>query len=285
MAAPNLVPEDRIERILSSTRDLAVMPHVVFKVLEMSSADDSSAASLEAAVQTDPGLSTKVLSIANSAAFALPTRVTSINQAIMFIGLRQMRQLCMTAGLVETFVGRNDASSLRRRQWWRTAVDTGLAARKLAQDARVEAESAYACGLLHLVGKSVLDRFDKDGYATVEAMVAEGVNEAEAETRVFQCDHVTLGQAVADRWKLPDEIKSGIAYTVPASVGSPHVAYRGLVSISHMIATFAKEGHVTDGESPFTYWAVEVSNLADKTPAALIRTGLTAIAEGTHMHA
>ncbi len=110
---------DPIDRILSQCGDVAVLPQVVFKIMEMTGDDSSSAHALERAIVVDPGFSIKLLAQANSAYYSLPKKVTSIKEAIMFVGFKSVRQLAMAVGVFDMFVGKTDKDSLRRRGWWR----------------------------------------------------------------------------------------------------------------------------------------------------------------------
>ena len=169
MAAPQFSHENPVDQVLAKTKDIAVLPHVVFKIMELSGSDETSLATLERTILVDPGFSAKILTVANSAHYALPKRCSSIREAVMFIGLRQVRQICMTVGLLDTFMGRTDKESMRKRGWWRMSVDTAMCAKSIAAVVQgVDPDTAYSCGLLHLIGKTILDRYNPSEYSKVE---------------------------------------------------------------------------------------------------------------------
>src|ERR1041385_5357658 len=118
---------DPLEELLEKVDGLAVLPHVVFKVLEVSASEDAQPLELERAIIVDPGFSSKVLTLANSAFFGLPRRVTSIREAFLFRGFRSDRTLAPTMGTYDVFVAKADRESLRHRAWWRHSVDTAVA--------------------------------------------------------------------------------------------------------------------------------------------------------------
>src|SRR3954463_725910 len=146
---------DPLAELLEKVDGLAVLPHVVFKVLEVSGSEDAPPMELERAIIVDPGFSSKVLTLANSAFFGLPRRVTSIREAILFLGFRSVRNLAMTVGAYDLFVGKTDKESMRRRGWWRHSLDTAVCCKWLCfYSKRGNADDAYTCGLLHLIGKT-----------------------------------------------------------------------------------------------------------------------------------
>lgn len=218
MSAPFLNSQtDEIAKLIEQIEELAVLPHVVYKVLELSATTDTAATELERTIVVDPGFSTRLLTLANSAFYALPKRVTSIREAVAFLGFKQIRQMAMTVGFFDMFVGKNDRGSLRRRAWWRHSIDTAVSCRWLATESRrLAADEAYTCGLLHYLGKPLLDRHDPVGYEQVERLVAEGGwTEIDAEREVFGGDHVQVAMGACAKWRIPETIVAALDYVSP----------------------------------------------------------------------
>ena len=94
-------PTSPVERILSKAGELSVLPQVVCQVVEAASNQDTSAKTLEATTQVDPGFSAKLIAQANSAYFSLPNKVSSIREAVMFLGLDEIRRIAMTVGVFD----------------------------------------------------------------------------------------------------------------------------------------------------------------------------------------
>ena len=185
-----------------SVEDLAVLPHVVFKVLEISNSAESPAAAIEKAIIVDPGFSTKILAQANSAQYGLPRRVTSIREAVMYLGFKSVRNLAMSVGTFDLFVGKNDAESLRRRMWWRHSIDTAMACKWIAKTTGAAAlDDAYTVGLLHLVGKTILDRMKPKDHDVIAALVAkQEVGEYIAERQMYGFHLGDLIEVTGEKW-------------------------------------------------------------------------------------
>ncbi len=183
MAAQPIAHDDSaVSRLIAKVDGMAVLPHVVFRVLEISNAAESSIADLDRAIAVDPGFSAKVLTMANSAYFGLPRQVTSIRDALVFLGIKTIRNLAMTIGVFDLFVGKTDKESLRRRAWWRHSLDTAIAAKYLAMLSRKSnPDDAYTCGLMHLIGKTLMDRYGGLDYGNVLHLVGCGWDEEKAE--------------------------------------------------------------------------------------------------------
>ena len=270
-----------MKQLVAKVDGLAVLPHVVFKVLELTGDTDNPTSEMERAITVDPGFSSKVLILANSAAFALPRKVTSIKEALMFLGYKAVRQVAMTVGVYDMFVGKTDRDSLRRRSWWRHSVDTAVCARWLAEGTRkCGPDDAYTCGLLHLIGKTLLDRFGEGDYKHVEEMTLFGIKDYKAEEAVYGCNHVEVGVAAATKWGLADEMIAGINYARPPEDEQEDARLRAVVAIATRIASMAVEGLTPDDTVLRTLpsWAFETLDIEPAKAPHLIEGGTGAIA-------
>lgn len=236
---------------MSRVGDLAVLPQVVFKIVEMTGVEDSSAAEIERAIVVDPGFSAKVLQQSNSAFYALPRKVTSIKDAVMFLGLKSVRQIAMNVGVFDLFVGKTDAESLRRRAWWRLSIDTAIAASTFAQKSkRANPEEAYTCGLLHLIGRTLLDRAEAQSFDTVQALIQHGADEEQAERAVYGSSHIEVSVAAAMKWGFPAVLISGLDYRRPLESDDPAAGLRASVTLGHWFATRLQSSTNFDTEQP-----------------------------------
>ncbi len=268
--------------IVAQVEELAVLPHVVFKVLELSGSTDNSTQEIERAISVDPGFSSKVLILVNSAAYALPKKVVSIREALMFLGYKSVRQLAMTVGVFDMFVGKNDSDSLRRRAWWRHSVDTAVCARWLAEETKkLSGDDAYTCGLLHCIGKTLLDRFGVADYKHVEEMITFGIKDFKAEEAVYGCNHMEVAAAAVKKWGLPPELVSGLDYAHACDETEPFRLQRACTALASHIATHAVEGSsgATDDDTcGLPLWALAIMGIPEDRAGNLVVGGTAAIA-------
>jgi HD-like signal output (HDOD) protein len=280
-ALPASNQNTRLDLLISKVDELAVLPHVVFKVLEISGDADSPAAEMEKAIVIDPDFSSKVLALSNSAMYALPKKVSSIKEAIMFLGFRSVRTLAMTVGVFDLFVGKTDAESLRRRTWWRHSIDTAVCARWLANETKkVNADEAYTCGLLHCIGKTLLDRVGDGDYEEVAKLTFAGESEPEAERKVFGCDHVELALGAAGKWGFPEELIQGIDYLEVSRGGFEANERRACTAIAEVIAGIATAGSNSkeDSQELIPAWAIQTLGLDPARIDTIIDQATAAIA-------
>ena len=285
-------PNNSLAAILAKVGEIAAMPQVVYKIIELTGTTATSAQAIEDAISLDPGFSSKVLILANSAFYALPRRVTSIREAATFMGYKTIRQLAMTVGVFDMFVGKNDSGSLRKRTWWRHSVDAAVCAKVLAKNsAHVDPEDAYSCALLHDVGKSLLDRATQGEYVQVEELIATGMSAVDAEKQVFGCTHMELGAASAARWNLPQMIIDSIAMHHGNASGdfSYHVAVTCIASeFAHQIVEGRKAVDESAAEESAqrvwaSEWAMSILGFSNEKLEQIYRECKTAITQRTGM--
>ncbi len=279
---PVIEENESLRKLLTKVTDLAVLPHVVFRVLELSGSADHSTAEFERVITVDPGFSSKVLILANSAAYALPKKVTSIREALMFLGFKSIRQMAMTVGVFDLFVGKNDRESLRRRAWWRHSVDTAICGRWLADGLhKLPGDDAYTCGLLHLIGKTLLDRLGETDYKHVEEMVMFGIKDYKAEEAIYGCNHMDVAAAAAAKWGLSETLISGLHYSHSCEEDDPFRYHRACTALATNIATLAVEGSSGPVEEVLhclPAWAMEVMGITAERAGQIIDGGCAAIA-------
>lgn len=273
-------PTSPVERILSKAGELSVLPQVVCQVVEAASNQDTSAKTLEATIQVDPGFSAKLIAQANSAYFSLPNKVSSIREAVMFLGLDEIRRIAMTVGVFDMFVGKTDEESLRRRAWWRHSLDTAVFCRVASESMPMVNEAeAYTCGLLHWIGKTILDRFDPAQYSKVQKVVDQGAPDVLAERAVFQCDHIAVALGAAARWGFPELLVAGLDYFTPAHDHNPENSLRACTALGSRIVRFVRSGHPADdiGMELIPGWILDSLGLSENMVKTVICTGASAV--------
>jgi putative nucleotidyltransferase with HDIG domain len=178
----------------------------------------------------DPGLTSRLLKLANSSFYGLSGRVGSVREALMVLGLATVRNMVLACAVMENLPGER-CDVLDGPGLWQHALGTGAAARLLARRAGLEPELAFTAGLLHDMGKLVLALHFPEAYrAVLRHQQAEGCHIREAEQFVLGFDHAEAGARVARRWRLPAALVDAIAWHHRPEDGAPRLA--GLIHIA-----------------------------------------------------
>ena len=197
---------ERVERRIAEGRlDLPVLPQVAGQILAGGIDDSTEVRTLSDLLHHDQTLAGHVLRVANSAAYAGNVRVQSIQQAVVRIGLSQLREIVVGVAL-QTRVFRVDGYQDVVGDLWTHSAVTGAYAKEIARLLRVNAESAFLCGLLHDIGKPVVLSLLLD-----VAREADEPLEPDTCVAILGPYHTRVGHTLAERWKLPESVSEAIA--------------------------------------------------------------------------
>jgi len=199
------------EQLAAGVQDLPSLPAVVMELLSSIEQDDIDISVLAKKVSYDQALTAKTLRLANSSSFGLQVKVTTIQQAITFLGFQATRNLITAAAITGCFPS-GRCEGFHDKAFWRHSIATAVCARALARRMRFNQDIAFTAGLLHDIGKLVLVTGHPDAYAQVVAWRAQhGGDWLDAERAVLGIDHVDAGVALADHWNFSDTMRHAIA--------------------------------------------------------------------------
>ncbi len=242
--APNIGVFPRSpQEVVQGIGEIAMLPQVVMKVLDMTSNTRATTQELEDAIGQDQGLTSKVLTLANSSYYGLPRRVSSLREAVMFLGFRAVRNIAMTASCYNMFIGKSDSQSLLKRRIWKHSVDTSLLTRLVCAYApEVVPDEAFAAGLLHDIGKTVLEQYYPQAMMRV-VQTAErlGIRHHEAEEQILGFNHADVGLALAIHWNLPTVLAEALGYHHCVSAASTAPKLVAVVAIASDIANLIED--------------------------------------------
>jgi putative nucleotidyltransferase with HDIG domain len=239
------------ESVVQKVKDLAALPQVVHQIIQLTNNPNASAKDLERLISIDQGMSTRVLNTVNSAYYGFSRKIASIKDAVVLLGFKAVRNLAMTVSVFDLFVGKTDRQNLRRGKWWRHSIDTALCARLIAsQVAGVSPDEAYTAGLLHDIGKPLLDRHGGAPYEQVEDLLAQGMPELLAEQRVYGCDHAEVGYAVSLHWGFPEKLVEAIGcHHTESADGLSDAPLTAVVVLANFVAHLLRQP-----SAPETWW-------------------------------
>ena len=203
---------ERIYRELMAVDQLPSAPEVAQKMLVMVSRDDVSAHDLSKLIGCDQALTARLLRLANSAFFAIRSKVTTIPQAVTLLGFARVRDLLLGLSVWEALAGTSAAAPRHRHEMWVHTVTVAAAAKMLAERNRRDGAEAFAAGLLHDVGKLVLGVRLGDTYWTMlEEADEHGESAAAVEEASFGCHHGIVGAWLMQLWQLPATLVDAVA--------------------------------------------------------------------------
>lgn len=164
------------------------------------------------AIGKEPDLTARLLRLGNSSFYGFSSRLTTVNEAISLIGIRQVQDLIEASSIIERFAGVS-ADLVSMESFWRHSLACGIGARLLAMEKRLpKPDKFFVAGLLHDVGRLVLfSQAPKAAQAVFDLYRRERLLLHEAETRVLGFNHQQIGEALLKHWQYPAPLVQAIA--------------------------------------------------------------------------
>lgn len=202
-----------IDQVVRRINEISTLPQVAMKTMEVANDPNSSAIDLKDVIESDASLSARILRCVNSSAYATRERVTNLQQAIGYLGLRQIRTLALTASVAEMFSKDEEVGPYNRRSLWSHLVAVGVCSRLVAMRHKCsDFEDAFAAGLLHDIGIVLEDQYVHGLFRKVVQSLHDGTTLSEVERENLGFDHAWLGAKVAELWRFPESIKGAIGF-------------------------------------------------------------------------
>jgi HD-like signal output (HDOD) protein len=188
---------------------MPAFPQSVHRVLELTSDIDSDPKILVEVIQHDPILVTKILRLVNSPYFGLAQKMTSINHAVVYIGINTVKNLALSAATLGV-LPRTNSARFDMDAFLLHSLAVALVARILAKKLHVperEVFDYFLSGLLHDFGKIVLAHFMPQEFRMALELAREcRMPLHEAEKEVLTADHAQIGARLGERWRLPAHV-------------------------------------------------------------------------------
>ncbi len=237
------------EQLLAAVRRLPSLPAVATELILSFEKETVDTDALARKIALDPSLSAATLRLANSSFYGLAGKVATLADAIMVLGLRQLRSLVVTAAVV----GRLPVpagTGFDVDAFWRHSICTALAARQIAEHLKIPAEQAYIAGLLHDIGRLALATCFPELFKEVSAYRTQhDCYLYQAERDVLGLDHSVAGRIMTSHWHFPAAIAEAVAcHHAPESEEASSLA--GVIHVADILAHGLDMGHGSDDLVP-----------------------------------
>ena len=192
-----------VEKIISDVENLKPVSRIGQKAMELVSNPEASLADIVDVIKYDQGMTANLLKTCNSTYFGLQKEITSIKQAVAYLGIEKVACLIMMGNYSGNFNEDHSGYGLEEGELWRYSVASALMAQSLAEKKNLDNISGlFTSALLKDIGKVILNAYVEDAYEEIKSKVVEdGYTFIEAEKETFGIDHAELGAKVAEKWK------------------------------------------------------------------------------------
>ncbi|OPX40831.1 MAG: hypothetical protein B1H13_05340 [Desulfobacteraceae bacterium 4484_190.3] len=202
-----------LERYTREIERIPTIPVISKEVLTLLSDEDVSIKKLAQVIEKDQAMTVRILKMANSAFYGTLSRVSSIDHALVILGIAEIKSILMAFSIRDFF---RDAkgNSFDRNRFWKHAVICSQVAKYLARYFKIPSDDTlFLTGLIHDMGKVVFDQYFHEEFVKI----VEYVNEhhctfSEAEKQVTGVTHYQVAAKLLQQWQFPKRVVMQVFY-------------------------------------------------------------------------
>ena len=248
--------------ILAQVDNLPTLSPIATRVLNLGSSEQVDLQEVGKLIESDPALAARILGLCSKASTGLGDKITSVRRAVVMLGLDAVRSAVLSVSVYDLMAERGNAadgelsrsdpatSELRRMcfdrvGFWKNALSVACASELIARNQKqlcVTPDEAFVAGLLHGLGRVVLDLVLPQSYSRVIALAERRqVETATLENQILGVDHHIAGKRCAEHWGLPTQLQDVMwLYGTPYQA-IPETDHKQLIGIVAVARAYCRE--------------------------------------------
>jgi HD-like signal output (HDOD) protein len=230
---------DHLSESLTGPQTIAPLPRVCAQLAQLTAQQATDAAQLARLIQSDPALAGEIMRVANSPVLRPRTAIVSLQQAVSWLGVAEVRNIAMAVMLRgEVFVA--PGHEPESEELWREAWLAALWAKEIARERRKHVESAFLAALMHRTGAAlalkILSRLELERRVGLDARTFGGL--------VVEFEPA-FGRLLMNGWLLPKDVQDA-AIEWRNYRESENSELAGTVHAAHLMATHTLHPQLLD---------------------------------------
>lgn len=253
-----------VKEFLKKAEKIPTIPGVALEIQRIVADPRSAADDLSRIIQNDQSLTAKVMRMVNSAYYGLRQKVKSVKQAVVILGFNTVKSLAVSAALLDRFPTGGEVHGFHRGKFWEHTIAVAAISRMLAQRMKVpkdEEEVYFISGLLHDLGKVILDQYFPERFTEVlDRIRSANLSFIEAERALGGVHHAEIGGLLAAQWEFPPEHIAAIRFHHEPDNRTEHQRIIAAVHFANCLAKTQSLGFSGDED---------ISGLSERAVASL----------------
>lgn len=190
------------KKLTQAVEKMPAFPKSVQKLLELTKNPDCEPKHLVQVIEKDPVMTVKILRVINSAYYNPPSKITSVNHSVVFLGFNTIKNLALSIASIGILPKQNSAGFDIQQYLQHSLTTAGIAKLLGARLADTDPMDCYIAGLLHDFGKVVFALFMPDEFnQALTKSSSENISLHTAENQVIGVDHTVVGSMLAEKWQ------------------------------------------------------------------------------------
>ena len=229
--------------------DIPAKPEVLVRLSLLLADEDVNLEAIGRLVESDMSLASAVLKAVNSSWYGLKGRVQSVQQAVTYLGTREVSGITFEMGLRSAFPPAPELEPI-----WARAGLRGMMMGRLSQSLGLDAWAAHSAGLFEECGKAVVFRHAPEHYPSMLRAAATDSDLCQIEHVGFGVSHDALGAALCESWGLGAPVVASVRHHVKAQAthliegAQPRLQVQAMSVIAHVMMNSPADVDATVGE-------------------------------------
>ncbi len=226
------------EALVADSVKLISLPDIYLRTRVVLNDPESSADELGDVLLADPGLTARVLRLANSSFYGFRAKVETITRAVTLLGRQQIHDVVLATSVSRAF-SEVDIEVMDMERFWRESVYTALVSRIVAKQCNVlDSERLFVHGLLRDLGHLIM-------YQKIPDLARQSLEKARAETRlithveqeVIGFDYTQVGAELLRIWDMPAAMQGSVRWHMDPAGTDEHPLDASIVHIASLLTT------------------------------------------------
>lgn len=202
---------EKARAMVDKIEDLPTIPAVATQVMQLIDQPETQIEDIADLMLTDQVMTARVMKMINSPVYKPEHEITSLKRALVFLGLRHIREIALTTSFIGAFEG--DKGALEISSFWEHSFGVGMVSKIIAKKIGYkDLECAYIAGIIHDLGEVFLSNFMREEFKGVlDSIKGKPLTLADAELEQFGTTHAEIGLCMAEKWNFPEVYREVIA--------------------------------------------------------------------------
>ncbi|MDD5455722.1 MAG: HDOD domain-containing protein [Candidatus Margulisbacteria bacterium] len=237
------------EELILKLNDIMPLPVTVKKIIELTRDPNTELKDLVVVLEKDQAMVSKILKLANSSYYGFSKQIKTISHAVVCLGYNTIKNMALAVSTYSMFDKSIVSYALEKGALFKHSYAVAIGSRIIAKKVKhINPEEVYVMGLLHDIGKIILDQYAKDKFIDVIRLFRKGsITFLAAEEQVLGFNHGEIGAKIAEKWNLSDELIESIRYHHHPQNASPENVSVHMVHIADVVVEMMGLGLGYDG--------------------------------------
>lgn len=203
---------EKARQMVAQIDDLPTIPVVATQVLQLLDDPDVNVDKVADLMLTDQVMTARVMKMVNSPIYRPSQEVTSLKRALVYLGIRHIKEIALTSSFISAFEDKGGVIDLST--FWAHAFGVGMVSKIIAEKIRYpDIEKAYLSGIVHDIGEVVLSYYQPEIFSKILTTIRHTPTRLiDQELEAFQTTHNEIGYCIAEKWNFPEAYREVILF-------------------------------------------------------------------------